>query len=167
MGNGERGCSDREGRAGDFIAPNCRCSGGGSWGVSLYIDSSALLKRYVREKESAHCERLLRADPVWVTARHTWVEVQRNLARLLEGADRTRLLKVFAADWKRMNVVEIDRETCERAGDLARTQPGVRTLDALHLAAAQRVGGTTMAFVTYDIRQARAARELGIEVLGA
>jgi predicted nucleic acid-binding protein len=42
----------------------------------------------------------------------------------------------------------------------------IRTLDALHLAAAERAGGGTLVFVTYDIRQAQAARSLGWPVLG-
>ena len=134
--------------------------------MSLYVDSSALLKRYVREPESSECERLLNTDVAWITARHTWVEVQRNLARLVEGADRTRLQRAFAGDWKRMHIVELDRETCECAGDLAKTHPGIRSLDALHLAAAQRVGSSAISFLTYDLRQGRAARELGIKVLG-
>jgi predicted nucleic acid-binding protein len=41
---------------------------------------------------------------------------------------------------------------------------GARTLDALHLAAAQRIGGA-VPFVTFDVRQAQAARTLGLVVL--
>jgi len=41
--------------------------------VSLYVDTSALLKRYVEEPDSAAAERYLLADPSWVTARHTQV----------------------------------------------------------------------------------------------
>lgn len=134
--------------------------------MSLYVDASALLKRYVAESDSADCERILRSDSVWITGRHAWVEVIRNLYRLLEGAERNRLEKVFRSDWSRINVVELDRDTCERAADLAKTHL-VRTLDALHLAAAQRVGGTTFPFVTYDVRQAQAARALGFTVLGS
>jgi predicted nucleic acid-binding protein len=44
---------------------------------------------------------------------------------------------------------------------------GVRTLDALHLAAAQRVGGAAVPFLTFDVRQAQAARGLGLTVVGA
>jgi hypothetical protein len=133
--------------------------------VSLYLDTSALLKRYVEEDESATCERVLLADPSWVTARHTWVEVLRNLGRLLRGAERARVRTAFRADWSRLHVVELDAPTCERAGDLAETLQ-VRTLDALHLAAAERAGSGTLPFVTYDIRQAQAARSLGWTVLG-
>lgn len=134
--------------------------------MSSYVDSSALLKRYVEEEDSDACERILLSDPSWITARHTWVEVLRNLARLLEPGEQARIEAAFRRDWKRMHVVELDRVTCEQAADLAKTQ-GVRTLDALHLAAAQRVGGPGLPFVTYDVRQAQAARALGFAVLGA
>jgi predicted nucleic acid-binding protein len=133
--------------------------------MSLYLDTSALLKRYVAEDDSDSCERMLLADPAWITARHTWVEVLRNLAKLLRGAERIRMKKVFRSDWDRMHIVEIDTRTCERAGELAETLQ-VRTLDALHLAAAERAGAGTLAFVTYDLRQAQAARSLGWRVTG-
>lgn len=60
-------------------------------GSDLYVHTTALLKRHVGEDDSGACERLLLADPSWVTARHTWVEVLRNLGRLLSGANRTSL----------------------------------------------------------------------------
>jgi len=52
--------------------------------VSLYLDSSALLKRYVDEPDSDEANALLASDPSPLTARHTIVEVRRNLARLLD-----------------------------------------------------------------------------------
>jgi uncharacterized protein len=133
--------------------------------VSLYVDTSALLKRYVAEEDSDACERFLMADPTWITARHTWVEVLRNLAKLLRGSERSRLRKAFRADWDRMHVVEIDAITCERAGELAEALQ-VRTLDALHLAAAERAGAGAISLLTYDLRQAQAARSLGWHVVG-
>jgi predicted nucleic acid-binding protein len=133
--------------------------------VSLYVDTSALLKRYIAEDESERCEQILLGDLAWVTARHTWVEVVRNLSRLLSGSERGRVKRIFRSDWERMYVVEIDATVCERAGDLAETLQ-VRTLDALHLAAAERAGGGVLPFLTYDIRQAQAARSLGWSVFG-
>ncbi|MBI1944399.1 MAG: type II toxin-antitoxin system VapC family toxin [Deltaproteobacteria bacterium] len=130
----------------------------------LYVDSSALLKRYVDEPDSARCEDLLLADPRWVTGRHTSVEVRRNLARALPQPAQAAALQAFAKDWRRFHVVELDAVTCERAGDIAQTT-GVRTLDALHLAAAGRVGGGVR-FLTFDVRQAQAARALGMAVVG-
>lgn len=133
--------------------------------MSLYVDTSALVKRYVDEAESDDCDAILRSDPVVVTARHSYVEVQRTLARVLHGRDLAAMLDVFVTDWRYFAVVELDDETCRRAAEIA-VALGVRTLDALHLGAAQRVGGAALPFLTYDLRQAQAARSLGWTVLG-
>jgi predicted nucleic acid-binding protein len=130
----------------------------------LYVDSSALLKRYIAEPESPACEAHLLADPQWVSGRHTHIEVRRNLKRLLAPRAVGPALADFAEDWRRCFVVELDEVTCERAAEIAEAT-GTRTLDALHLAAASRVGGGVR-FLTYDVRQARAARGLGMSIVG-
>lgn len=129
------------------------------------MDTSALLKRYVEEAESAACERHLLADPTWITARHTRVEVRRNLARLCTGDDLAQAREAFEEDWARFHVVELDDTTCSIAADIAETTLA-RTLDALHLAALRRTGGSDVTLITFDLRQARAARELGVTVIG-
>jgi predicted nucleic acid-binding protein len=133
--------------------------------LTLYLDSSALLKLYVEEPESESCERLMNADPIWLSARHTEVEVRRNLARLLQGRALTSARDQFTSDWRRTHVLELDATTCGLASDLAEVT-GARTLDALHLAAAQRAGGGALPLLTYDLRQAQVARSLGWTVLG-
>jgi predicted nucleic acid-binding protein len=133
--------------------------------VSLYVDSSALLKRYVDEPDSAAADALLRSDPSLITARHTSVEVRRNLARVLGGRDLAEARADFARDLRALSIIELDEQTCDAAADLAEVT-GVRTLDALHLAAAQRVGGAAVPFLTFDVRQAQAARSLGLTVVG-
>jgi predicted nucleic acid-binding protein len=133
--------------------------------VSLYVDTSALAKRYLDEPESEACEALLLADPDWVTARHTFVEMHRTLARVASGRAFARARDAFLVDWDRMAVAELDEPTCARAAELTLTL-GARSLDALHLAAAHRVGGAALPFLTYDLRQAQAARSLGWSVLG-
>jgi uncharacterized protein len=133
--------------------------------MSLYVDTSALLKRYVAEVDSDVAEQYLLADKVWVTARHTWVEVRRNLAHLLEGAELAEAQRYFAADFRRTNVVELDEATCDLAAQIAEVSI-LRTLDALHLAALRRVGHD-VPLLTFDIRQAAAARALSVTVLGA
>lgn len=134
--------------------------------MSLYVDASALLKRYIDEPDSDACDAILRSDPALVTGRHTVVEVRRNLARLLEPAVLAGVRSLFARDLQAISIVELDATTCESAATIAEVT-GVRTLAALHLAAAQRVGGAALPFVTYDVRQAQAARSLGLTVLGA
>jgi len=133
--------------------------------MPIYVDSSALLKRYIDEPDSEACERHLLADAVWLTARHTLVEVRRNLVRLLAGEALALTREQLAHDWRRFDVIELDELTCEIAADIAEVT-GARSLDALHLAAATRLGRGALPFLTYDVRQAQAARALGFSVLG-
>jgi predicted nucleic acid-binding protein len=134
--------------------------------VTLYVDSSALAKRYVDEPDSERATRLLGTDERLVTARHTIVEVRRTLARSLAGPDAAAAKLEFARDLEAMAIVELDPTTCDLAADIAE-RSGARTLDALHIAAAQRVGGSSLPILTFDVRQAQAARSLGHPVAGA
>lgn len=134
--------------------------------MSSYVDASALLKRYVDEPDSAAADALLQAEGALLTGRHTIVEVRRNLARLLSGRDLAAARTAFADDLRSISVIEIDEATCESAASIAETT-GVRTLDALHLAAAQRVSEPGVGFLTFDLRQAQAARALGLTVVTA
>ena len=134
--------------------------------MSTYVDSSALLKRYVSEGDSAAADALLRADRELLTARHTVVEVRRNLARLLSGRALAAARRAFAEDLRSISIIELDETTCESAATIAETT-GVRSLDALHLAAAQRVSAPGVGFLTFDLRQGQAARALGLTVLAA
>jgi hypothetical protein len=43
--------------------------------MTLYVDSSALIKRYIAEDDSEAADAILLADTDWVTGRHTFVEV--------------------------------------------------------------------------------------------
>ncbi len=132
--------------------------------MTTYVDTSVLLKRYVDEPDSDRAQELLAADPELVTGRHTIVEVRRNLARLLMATDAAAARVAFADDVGALSIVELDAATCETAAAVAE-QTGVRTLDALHLGAALRLG-TAITFLTFDARQAHAARALGFPVAG-
>lgn len=134
--------------------------------MSVYVDSSALLKRYLEEPDSDRYGQVLDADPDWVCARHTCIEVRRAFARELDTSDLADARVQFQADWARTQIVEVDEVLCDLACDLAEAT-GARTLDAIHLAAAQRVGGGGLPFLTADIRQAQIARSLGWVVLGS
>ncbi len=134
--------------------------------MTLYVDSSSMLKMYFPEPDSEAAEQLLMSDPLWVTGRHTVVEVRRNLARQLEGNARAAAREQFRRDWESTTIVELDGATCDLAASFAEIT-GVRTLDALHMGAAQRAGGGALPFATHDLRLAQAARSLGWTVLGA
>jgi uncharacterized protein len=132
--------------------------------VRLYADSSALAKLYVEERGSTVAAQLLGGER-WTTARHGYVEVRRAMHRRLPARRLGAARDAFEESWRDTEVVELDDDTCRIAADLVETT-GVKALDALHLAAAQRAGGE-LTFVTFDVRQAEAARLLGWNVAGA
>jgi predicted nucleic acid-binding protein len=133
--------------------------------VTRYVDASAVVKLYVEEPDSPRATELL--DSSWASGRHTLIEVRRALAQAIADDALDVARSRFEEDWEATDVIEIDARACERAAELAEAT-GARTLDALHLAAAERVGaGDGLAFVTFDRRLAEAARSLGWTVLGA
>ncbi len=134
--------------------------------MTTYVDSSALLKNYFTEPDSSAAERLLRSDPVLVTSWVTVVEVRRNLACALSGAELREAKAQFTADLEAMALVAVDESVCRAAAQIGE-QLGVRSLDAIQLASAQRLVIPALPFVTFDLRQAQAARSLGFTVLGS
>ena len=134
--------------------------------MTTYVDSSALMKRYVEEPESSIAERLLLGDSVLATSWLTFVEVRRNLARLLSGDELRKAKAHCAADFEGMALVAVDEVVCRSAAQIGELL-GVRSLDAIQLASAQRLGIASLPFVTFDLRQAQAARSLGFTVLGS
>lgn len=132
--------------------------------MTLYVDSSALLKRYVDEHDSEAAVGLMASDPVLVTSRLTEIEVRRNLTRLLDGSALLAARRQLATDLDAFALIALDVTTCSQAARIAE-ETLCRSLDSLHLAAAIRAGRAT-ALCTFDQRQATTARALGLAVLG-
>jgi predicted nucleic acid-binding protein len=61
----------------------------------------------------------------------------------------------------RLHLIQLNRPLLDAAGSLPSR---LRSLDAIHLAAAQSLGSDLGAVVTYDQRMAQAATELGMPV---
>lgn len=128
--------------------------------MRIYLDSSALVKLVQREPESDALRRFLRrhrADHL-VTSALARVEVVR--AVLMGGPSA---LAHARRQLSRLDQILLGPELLDRAATLA---PNVqlRSLDAVHLAAAQEVGADLRAVVTYDDRMAAAAQGLGLTV---
>jgi predicted nucleic acid-binding protein len=121
----------------------------------LYLDSSALVKLVVAETESPALRRYLRAEPRRASCALARVEVIRAV-RPHGPAAVTRARRLL----RRLALVQLDDELLDRAALL---DGGVlRSLDALHLAAAQTLGDELSAVVTYDERMTTAAGLLGL-----
>lgn len=129
----------------------------------LYLDTSALAKLVHGETETA-------ALTDWITRNggagsvitselgHAELRRMQHRIRASPG-ERNDAGKLLAAAAK----IRLTTGLLIRAGDLA---PGsaVRSLDAIHAAAALSLGAACRSFVTYDNRQADAARLAGLPV---
>jgi predicted nucleic acid-binding protein len=125
--------------------------------VQIYMDTSALVKLVVAEEESQSLQSFLaeQAEDGLFTAALARTELLRAVAA--NGAqaisDARRLLSS-------LDTVVLTRQLLDDAGTL---QPlRLRSLDAIHLVAAQRAGDTLRAVVTYDTRMLSAAADLGL-----
>ena len=134
--------------------------------MTTYVDSSALAKLYVDEADSGLASDLINVDPVLVTSMLSIVEVRRALSRNFSGINQVRARELFEADIDGMALVNPTESTWRYAADIAE-ELGVRSLDAVHLAVAKRLDIPLLRFVTFDIKQAQAARLLGLNVAGA
>lgn len=128
--------------------------------MSLYLDSSALVKRYIEEEGSHDVRAAMDEARRWETCRIGYVETTRALARYGDEAAFGR----FQFEWPSFNVVELDLTVAEDAAELAPVT-GLRTLDAIHLAAALVNADRDLTVATWDKRLHRAARDRGLTLL--
>ena len=123
----------------------------------VYLDSSALVKLVVREPESVALGRFLRRHPRRVSCALARTEVPRAV-RHLGSAPLRRARRLL----RRVDLIRLDDALFDAAAAL---DPRVlRSLDAIHLAAAQQLSSELDAVVTYDERMAEAAELLGFTV---
>lgn len=124
----------------------------------FYLDTSAALKLVVAEQGSAALRR-------WVTSREDRIfssDLLRNeLLRATRRAAPTHMVQARAV-LDSLLLLKLSTSVCERAAIL---EPDtLRSLDALHLAAALELGDELEGLVTFDRQQAIGARALGISV---
>ena len=134
--------------------------------MTAYVDSSALLKRYLIEPDSKRGQSLFDEDVDLVTSRITIVEVRRALGLLASAVERVLTRANFARDLESISIIEVDALVCAEAASIAE-ETGLRSLDSIHVASARRISDVDITFITFDVRQAAVARSLGLTVLGA
>lgn len=132
--------------------------------MTLALDTSALLARYVDGPDRPVILEAMAADPAWCASALALTEALMLLERLSSdpfAADELR--RALRDDWERIAVVPLDQTCLDRAAELGRTHP-LRTVDALHLAAADRLP-RPVTFATFDPRQIPVALALGYDVV--
>jgi predicted nucleic acid-binding protein len=128
--------------------------------VSVYVETSAVAKLLVEEGESAALADdldVLHSEGTELVASVLLETELRRTAVRNEAISQSEVTDLLA----RFQLLDPDRALFTEAGLL----PGrnLRSLDALHTAAALRAEADAM--VTYDTRQAEAARNAGLPVL--
>jgi predicted nucleic acid-binding protein len=126
----------------------------------LYLDASALVKRYIAEQGSESVLSAMEKPGAWSICRIGFVETVRAVG--LVGGRKA--VKRVEADWPSFDVVEVDRALAEQAAELALSAE-LRSLDALHLAAALVLPSEDLTLATWDTRLHRAARKQGLQTL--
>jgi uncharacterized protein len=130
----------------------------------FYADASALVKLVREEVESASLRAFL-ADAKLVSSELVLTEIPRAIRRAVVRDPALSLDLLLERTIRLVGVLAlrpVDRDLLIGAGALA--EPALRSLDAIHIASA--VGLTPIeAFVTYDERQAAAARLAGLRTM--
>lgn len=128
--------------------------------MTLYLDASALVKRYVAEPGSDLVRDAMQTADGWFMCRVGFVETVRAVG-LVAGPAAARRVR---EEWPAFGVLDVDQELAEDAVDLS-TSHDLRSLDGLHLAAAMRLPRDSLVLATWDRRLHVAALAEGLRVL--
>jgi uncharacterized protein len=125
--------------------------------AATYLDSSALVKLAVREVHSDALRKHLRRRRPLMSSALARAEV---LRALLPGGEPA--LAAGRQVLSRVDLVRVNDPVLSQAGTMLPVE--LRSLDAVHIATAGRIGADLAEIVTYDQRMAAAARSMGYKV---
>ncbi|MBW8060580.1 MAG: type II toxin-antitoxin system VapC family toxin [Solirubrobacterales bacterium] len=132
--------------------------------AAFYADASALVK-LVREEPESDALRAYLADADLVSSELVLTEIPRAVRRAVAQEPELPLDRLLERAGQLIDVLALrplDRGLLAGAGALA--EPALRALDAIHVASAVDLDPIE-AFVTYDERQAAAARLAGLRTM--
>lgn len=106
----------------------------------IYWDSSALIKKYLKEDGSNSVLQLLSTDPLLATSQLTYAEAHATFARKLREKEISLktyqgACSMFEADWKAMAIVRMEDKILPKIRSLLAKHP-LRSADSVHLASA-------------------------------
>jgi predicted nucleic acid-binding protein len=122
-----------------------------------YLDSSALVKSVIDEPESGALMRWLTDKEQLVSCELIRVETVRAV-RVSDAAAVPRARRALST----LTMIRLEDSLYDAAADLSPLS--LRSLDAVHLAAALSLGPDLRGLVTYDRRMAEAAAALGVSI---
>jgi len=138
----------------------------------LYLDTSALVKKYFEEKNSAEVISAWKSSLGISTSAVAYAEL---LAAVYRKASETRankslferVVSTFQEDWSSFIIVEVDNRLNETIHKVIANH-GLRGFDAIHLASALVIGSAVsddFLFACYDDRLNHAAKAEGLQTL--
>ena len=138
----------------------------------LYLDTSALVKLYVREAGTAAMQTHAAKAEALATSVVAYAETRAVFARLKHAGITTdarhqQRLRQLDRDWDALLKVELAPDVLRSAGDLAEIY-SLRGFDAIHLASALWLKARVAApvdFAVFDKRLAAAADKAGLTVV--
>jgi len=140
--------------------------------MNLYLDTSALIKRYINEPGTEDVRTWIRAAEVISLCIMARAETASGLTRLHSRGIITQenfniAIEQFRLDWARYQRIPVSEELIARADSLA-CQHGLRGYDSVHLAAClvwQEALSLPVTLATYDQELAGAGINSGLRVL--
>jgi len=128
----------------------------------LYLDTSALVKLVIAERES-RALRIEVGDRQVMSSELALTELPRAFRRAMATGRGSAMAHRLWRLLDEIDFIPLHRGQLLRAGSFE--EPWLESLDAIHLAAALSNATTFEAFVTYDRNQARAVKYAGLPLL--
>ncbi len=137
----------------------------------LYLDTSALVKLYVREPGSTALRAHAAKAGALATSVVAYAETRATFARLIQSgvssdARHQQRVQQFERDWEALVRVEVAPDVLRSTGDLAEIY-GLRGFDSIHLASALWLKARVsepVDFAVFDQRLTAAASKAGLTV---
>jgi uncharacterized protein len=138
----------------------------------IYLDTSALIKRFVNEKGSPLVQSIVQRKGAIATAKIAYAEIFAGLTRKLREGNLSKAqyalaCRQFESDWQAYLRVELADNILLLARDLIQRRP-LRGFDAVHLASALSLKialGEEITFAAADGRLLKAAEAENLEPL--
>ena len=136
--------------------------------MTLYLDTSSLVKLYVAEPGSDAVRKLVDVATIVATSSIAYTETRAALARrrrerVLRPTAFASAEKTFEAEWPKYLTMEVTSALCRQAGEFAERY-GLRAYDSMHLASfaevAREAGVRETRFSSLDDALNRAAQSL-------
>ncbi|MCU1373919.1 MAG: hypothetical protein JWO68_1205 [Actinomycetia bacterium] len=132
----------------------------------LFIDTSALVKRYVDEPQRDVVLGAMAGDDVWCASELALTEATLTLHRVAATPRQAeRLGRMLRADWEAFHVVPVDDRCLAAAADIGASY-GLAVTHAIHLAAASRLP-KPVRYLTLDPRQVSVAVALDFHLVAS